>query len=1180
MAIYPITTVSAGDNLTAGTPSISNKAHKIEQKELVLESLPQPIVVSVGVGSAKIGLNPSFTKDHQDTTSKSVRFTFGGATVQPNIGAGNQSNYGHPKLSYGAKGINPYGIGMLSTPIPPIVFHSSSHSADINFTQANPESNAKNIAFHWGSALVSGAAIGATDSYGYAKVVTAFVIRPTGVNGEGVGNGLLRNSSRPLLDTNLIGNGLFFGGRFNFGGASPVTQVGAINATTIGNAIITKGADLIKPPSINQFKTGLAITYSNKLNDIGENNGYLNLDFSRNIVIQNSLNVGFYFWDGYRLTTSGRQSSKFGTLAISTLQSYIAPVGVNAFEYGDTHISNKDIGLQPIGIASTSQPASPTIMNWARKIIAGGIRHGVAGEPKVWHRYRIVSPEALLSMSIGSGLTATHGVREVIGVGKPNDLYGTAWISHSPRFINVSSVIKDTRSNHMVGGTQTLQPPGYVATLFGERIIPVGANIYPLGLDTEWGLADVGLHTRYVGPRGYNSFGELAGDRWGHNKIYNAVQYIDQYYQGDSGLVPPKWSDWQSIENRNKIIGAVGSISQKFGYNQVDNGATILSPSGITPPVSARNDVSLIAYAIRTIALEGIDSFVSESWGVVYNGARVISPIGDVQTLMGDDAGIVSNRRYYNNVGRIDSLEAGAPAIGYRIRGVDIEPRYSIGPPQIELPTVFLYTRYIDLVGLDSEKHGLPDLSIHFNNIAPSWSHSNRFGYPILHNVTPTLYGAGHDSSEFGDTSIRTQWRDLLAQGSNTALIGLLKISDTKQELEVRGLYAGGFSLQHKVIKLGTNPYVTQNVWHNNESNNGEGDGYGSDELAFGKPGINQNVLAPNSIVNPSPFGSISVRTNTISVDGGYFGNSISSKLSIFNKSNFLSVNGIDAQIAVGKPRLSPHTIWAVVEAPEQAKRNHDTGGLHYVGETRTKPAGFVVGRPSVESTIRTLAPYGFNALRNGDHDTAMSLQIIYPENFRLSRFGIPSIPFSLQSIGFREGIDASIEAGKPSIGPPPYNGPARIFSRGIESPGIGRLNIENKTRYPGISGFDALRMGHSRANDTPYMWQSLRIGEFVPMAISGGVLTEFGTAWISLKIRDIQAVGADSFASDYNLSSFDDRMKVKYGEYRQPTPSKKEITPTGINSYSSGDSAIRLNQHFIRPDGNSDQFRKGGLHA
>lgn len=1174
MAIYPIPKASVGESLVVGNAKISNKGISVKPSGIAATKIPQVLVVNSTLISHSYKMD--FNQPAASANAKALRFNFGGSIVQPNIGVGDQSRYGTAKLTYGAKKITVTGIGYPSGFFAPLV--SRSALLDINFNLNNPTTNSKNLAFHYGPIVVSNAGLLHQGAYGKGVLTKAFNLRPISIAPQLAGTPLVYNSSDSILSINQLLSSSFFDGRINFGGANPITQVGKIKPIGAGVPTVIKGADQIRPASINSFKAGLPLTYSITDLALGQNHGMLNAPFSRNIVIQNSLNVGFYFWDGYRLTTSGRQSSKFGVLAISTLQSYITPDGIASFEYSEAVISNKDISLKPLGIDSTSQPTTPTVMNWARNIIAGGIRHGVAGEPAVRHRYRIVSPKALLSMSIGSGLTATHGVREVIGVGKPNDLYGTAWISHSPRFINVSSVIKDTRSNHMVGGTQTLQPTGYVATLFGERIIPVGANIYPLGLDTEWGLADVGLHTKYVGPRGYNSFGELAGDRWGHNKIYNAVQYIDQYYQGDSGLVPPKWSDWQSIENRNKVIGAVGSISQKFGYTQVDNGAVILFPASINPPISTRNDVSLIAYAIRTIPLEGIDSFVGESWGVVYNGARVISPLGDVQTLMGDDAGIVSNRRYYNNVGRIDSLEAGAPAIGYRIRGVDIEPRYSIGPPQIELPTVFLYTRYIDLVGLDSEKHGLPDLSIHFNNIAPSWSHSNRFGYPVLHNVTPTLYGAGHDSSEFGDTSIRTQWRDLLVKGSNTALIGLLKISDTKQAIEVSGLQAGSISQKNIVTKLGTNPYVTQNVWHNNEANNGEGEGYGSDELIFGKVGINQNVLAPSSIVNPSAFGSISVRTNTISVDGGYFGNSISSKLSIFNKSNFLSVAGIDSRISVGKPRLSPHTIWAVVEAPDQAKRNHDSGGLHYVGETKTRPAGFVVGRPSVESTIRTLAPYGFNALRNGDHDTAMSLQIIYPENFRLSRFGIPSIPFSLQSIGFREGIDASIETGKPSIGPPPYTGPARIFSRGIESPVIGSLNIENKTRYPEINGFDALRMGYSRANDTPYMWQSLRIGEFVPMAISGGVLTEFGTAWISLKIRDIQAVGADSFASDYNLSSFDDRMKVKYGEYRQPTPSKKEITTTGINSYSSGDAAIRLNQHFIRPDGNSDQFRKGAF--
>lgn len=1178
MAIYPITQVSAGNNLSTGTPAVNNSAQALVVNGVAPPLSPNPIVALLKDGATTFYTVFDFTVSNTATSSKSLRFTFGGAIVQPNITAGTQSLYGSAKLAYGAQKTIPSSIGVSSSFSQPIIADSERGLLLIDLTAVNALSNAKNIPFHFGSILINNVSLSSVGSYGKATLTTAFRISPLAINQGGQGLAVTYNSTNKPLNINLVEPNIFFEGRFNFGGASPVTQAGGISGNHIGSAVVSKGADLIKPPSINQFKTGIAIAYSKKLNDIGENNGYLNLDFSRNIVIQNSLNVGFYFWDGYRLTTSGRQSSKFGTLAISTLQSYIAPVGVNAFEYGDTHISNKDIGLQPTGIASTSQPASPTVMNWARKIIAGGIRHGVAGEPKVWHRHRYLVPEAILSMNIGDGLTATHGVREVIGIGNPNDLHGTAWISHSPRTLSPLSITTLNASAHMVGNTRSIEPVGYVATLFGERIIPVSTNIYPQGMDTEWGFSDVGLYTRYILPRGYNSYGGFAGDRWGHNEVYNAVQYIEQYYQGDSGLVPPKWSDWQSIENRNKVIGAVGSISQKFGYSQIDTGARLLSPSGITPPPASRYDVSLIAYSIRAMPLEGIDSLVMESWGVVYNAARVIAPTGEVQTLTGSNADVISNRRNYRNIGRIDSLEAGVPAIGYRIRGIDIEPRYSIEPPQIELPTVFLYTRYIELTGLDSEKHGLPDLSIHFNNIAPSWSHSNRFGYPVLHNVTPTLYLNGHDSSDFGSAAIRTQWRELLAQGSNTALVGLLKIADTKQDIEVSGLQAGAVSQKPTVTKLGTNPYVTQNIWHNNESDEGDSDGFGSDELAFGKPGINQNVLEPSGIVNPAPFGSISVRTNTVSVDGGYFGNSISDKLSIFNKSNVLSVAGMDSRISVGKPRFSPHTIWAVVEAPEQAKRNHDSGELHYVGETRNKPPGAIVGNPSIESTIRTIFPYGYDALRSGRHETAMSLQAIYPEDFRVSRFGIPSIPFSLQSIGFREGVKSKLEVGTPSVGPPPYNGPARILPKGVEAPFIGVVKIENKTRYPEMQGFDALLMGYSRTNDTPYMWQGLRVGEFVPMAITGGVITEFGKAWISHKVRGIETKGADSFSSNYNLSSFDDRMNIKYGEYRQPTPSKQEFVTTGISSYVSGNAAIRLNQHFIRPDGNSDQFRKGAF--
>ena len=41
-----------------------------------------------------------------------------------------------------------------------------------------------------------------------------------------------------------------------------------------------------------------------------------------------------------------------------------------------------------------------------------------------------------------------------------------------------------------------------------------------------------------------------------------------------------------------------------------------------------------------------------------------------------------------------------------------------------------------------------------------------------------------------------------------------------------------------------------------------------------------------------------------------------------------------------------------------------------------------------------------------------------------------------------------------------------------------------------------------------------------------------------------------------------------------------QRVTTQGFISSSHGYSSIKLAQHYIRPDGNSDQYRKGGYHA
>lgn len=346
---------------------------------------------------------------------------------------------------------------------------------------------------------------------------------------------------------------------------------------------------------------------------------------------------------------------------------------------------------------------------------------------------------------------------------------------------------------------------------------------------------------------------------------------------------------------------------------------------------------------------------------------------------------------------------------------------------------------------------------------------------------------------------------------------------------------------------------------------------------------MNQNVIYHESRAVSSKFGTQFIWSNNLYVDGG-IGVVVDAVPSpnVRNKNNVLGVTGIRNDIKVGGPRLSPHTIYATTEASEQAQRNHPViVVLHKVGEYYGGHASSRVGRPFVESTIRTLRPrwsLPSSYYTIGRPKAELSLHVIKTEGFRLGRFGVPSIPFTPQTIEIRLGIYDNV-FGKPAMERPPYTGPQYISLKGIYSTVFGATYADNYVRTLYARGSNSLVMGQRKINDTPFMWQGLRIGERVPLIIGGDDTSRHGLTWVSLRVRELGAEGFDAFRSEYDITDFNGKMTVKNADKK--LPSKTIVNAISVDPYNAfGYQDIKLGQHYIRPDGNSDQFRKGGHYA
>jgi len=255
--------------------------------------------------------------------------------------------------------------------------------------------------------------------------------------------------------------------------------------------------------------------------------------------------------------------------------------------------------------------------------------------------------------------------------------------------------------------TRYLEPEGYEATLWGERIVPESQTIYPQGqVLTLWGETKPWNYTTWVAPQAIKWQAEEV--RFGTQHAWNWQRYLTQYedvqFQDSFGL-------WTEIENRNKVIAHHSTAPGFLPVPQIDNAARPLSPTGITSP--AVSGTGMVSHGIREYHLEGIEPPLMSRWLSVQNGARLVQPQGYVASLFGDNVP-ANNRRYFPYITAGDQQIISAPMVAFAIREVAQDSRYAIAPPLVPLPGVKLHTRYVEPLGYEAAVMGGHNLHIHW----------------------------------------------------------------------------------------------------------------------------------------------------------------------------------------------------------------------------------------------------------------------------------------------------------------------------------------------------------------------------------------------------------------------------------------------------------------------------------
>ncbi|QQC81943.1 hypothetical protein I9189_007760 [Acinetobacter bereziniae] len=898
------------------------------------------------------------------------------------------------------------------------------------------------------------------------------------------------------------------------------------------------------------------------------------------------------------IEVKGFDSKNFGITNIYNKTPSIVPIGINSFtglnavigyrirtlkpsgwyqpKLGN-HTLTKTPELKPSGL-NESIFGSTWISNKTRSIYAGLGRESLAiGESKIWHYSRTIRTSGLEFSQYGTA-SIDHGRRTILAKGASHAAYGNnSWVSYAVRSLSPSSIIYPNIPNHRVGSTQKINVFGYVATLFGSRIIPESQFIYTQGFLNTFGISAIDLWKKYIKPNGFLTTGQEGGHRFGTHKFWNLRQYIEMYYDVDSGLTPPKWSGWTAVVNKNKVIGAIGTNVAKVAEPSINNNARLIIPVGIN---STKFSQHMISARVRYLRLQGIEQPYISGWSNIYNSAYLIAPKG-INTQYFGTSNIINTRRYFNRIGNFESLEFGKPMIADRIRTLKFEQRYTIAPPYIPIHKIYLHTRYIEEVGRfdDYQAFGNPSLSIHWNRITTRWAHRDYFGDPRLFNVTPELNTRGRNSEEFGQASIRTQWRELLQQGSENVLWGKSEIAFRDRQFSVSGFTQWAIPT-HKVTKTGVPPYFPQYIWLDAVEIDGKENGGHGIPIPVGqvtRPSLKTNVIFTDGFIATKYGEDIHIQSNGILVDYGISMPLFEQGPLVTLKNRTISVEkGIDSTITVGTPRFTPHTIYAVVEAPTQAKHNHPSAGLHYVnsdGGYRTP--GEVFGQIRVTLKHRVLQNLGLGNLSGyGTHQIQLKRRYIDVKGLQSYRMGWHSVGDGTQKIiQFSSSIMTLF--GRPTL---QRNEQLHrtIRPSGFNSLGISSVNwISHFHRTLKASGLFSQQMGTQKSGDTPFMWQGLRIGELIKGNYGGFANESFGKAWISLKVRDLKVQGFESFRMEYDYTQFDKRMRVTQEQIPLPTII---ITAIGFDALNNGVPNIRPAVHYIRPDGNADQFRKGAF--
>ena len=775
--------------------------------------------------------------------------------------------------------------------------------------------------------------------------------------------------------------------------------------------------------------------------------------------------------------------------------------------WGNAHVANVDpdrLYVTPGGIAHAPDTGPPDQQQLP--------------PPTIALRARIVTP---------AGIPSTN-------------VWGSTYIAHYTQFIDLagrgpsSGIVS---APDVSFGKRYIEPPFIASAIFGTANVAFILKVYPAGFDASVvpDNAELSINRQNI----YPHTGEADPAKFGGTKIRNHHEFVkpagwlsDTFnfpvIVNKARIVPvlslvntQTWPTYgPTIENRARVLAAFGFETSRFAVigNVIENKARAITPVGIASLQIGRD--TFIARNERFIYPEPWVEFYSSRYSAARNAAAQLLPASRASTVVFGTPSLLNLSRTVKHHTPSAGEVFGTAFIAPRVRYVAPGPFKDVpfGIPEIRLNP---YT--IKPVGWDSFTQGGYIVEERFTKVFPKSVnvHSQPWvGEPIVANRNKTLVVFPSDQSLYGLARVENKVKRLPVDGIEPGEFGRHVVEYRAKKLGAPGIGPPVFSVVHRIRNVIPDPPADQRIAPG---------GFGGERMGDVQASI--STIYPGSIPATAAMGAPTVRDNTIRVLKGIFGLDQVGFPTV-STTQYVRAVGTPPTIQFGKPRMTPHHIYAP-EGDQAAYQYFENNGYSSGAiDSGWRGDGYPykgVGEPTVSLFNRTFYATGRADSVFGYPSMGYKLQFIKPLGTRFTRMGTVIIPFVPQTLDLdreHEGLPSDVAFGEHAVTPPPSSF-RQVAAGGGDMSVFGTTSIELKNRAIRPEGIP--HRGNPQQGFTN-PWGDALVGYPRRYELEGEVLTLWGTAWVSNKIRTYQLDGFDSsiVAPDDDLDSFQLRTRVK----------------------------------------------------